>query len=124
MGDSPIQWGSEVQPKNEIQNATLGELSHLHQLTKLDLCILNVIVFPKNLFLDMLDSYKIVIGDLELLLEGDFMMAKKYEASRALVLQLKQGIDIHTHLGIKMLLRRVQKLLIGQLIALIMPFMS
>ena len=79
----------EVQVNCEIQNATLVKLSHLHYLINLDVCILDSTIFLRNLFLDELDSYKIVIGDPELLFEGDLVMPKKYEVSRALVLWLK-----------------------------------
>ncbi|TKY63988.1 Disease resistance protein RPS2 [Spatholobus suberectus] len=47
---------------------------------------------------------------------GDFRMPDKYEASRSLALQLKDGDDnIHSQKGIKLLFKRVENLLLGEL---------
>ncbi|XP_061355905.1 uncharacterized protein LOC133300390 [Gastrolobium bilobum] len=106
-----IQWNIEGQT-NQSKNASLSELRHLNQLTALDIQIPNVAHLSNNLFLDKLNSYKIVIGDLNEYLETDFKMPEKYERSRFLAIQLKEGFDIHSQMGIQMLCVGVENLLL------------
>ncbi|XP_061340164.1 probable disease resistance protein At4g27220 [Gastrolobium bilobum] len=114
MRNTSIQWNIEGQA-NQNQNASLSELRHLNQLTTLDIQIPNVAHWPNNLFFDKLNSYKIVIGDLNEHLEMDFKMPEKYEASRFLAVRLKVDFDIHSQKGIKMLFDRVENLLLEDL---------
>ncbi|KAK7292732.1 hypothetical protein RJT34_15584 [Clitoria ternatea] len=100
---------------NQSQVSFLSELKHLHQLKVVDICIPCVAVLPRDLFFDKLNDYKIVIGDFRMLSVGDFRMPYKYEAFRSLALQLKEGTDIHSQKGIKLLFKRVENLLLGEL---------
>ncbi|XP_054818936.1 probable disease resistance protein At4g27220 isoform X1 [Prosopis cineraria] len=106
-----VKWKSEG---NRSGNAILAELRYLHQLKSLDICILDAASLPWNLFLDNLDSYKIVIGNFKTLSVGDFNMSNKDENSRALALQIKERNHIHTHKAIKLLFKKVEKLLLGE----------
>ncbi|XP_057720697.1 uncharacterized protein LOC130935134 [Arachis stenosperma] len=100
---------------NQSQVSILSELKQLHQLKLVDMCLPNAEVLPTDVFFDKLDDYKIVIGDFKMLSISDFKMPNKYEASRTLALQLRSGINIHTLKGIKMLFKRVENLLLGEL---------
>ncbi|KAH1204725.1 putative disease resistance protein [Glycine max] len=101
---------------NRSRFSFLPELKHLHQLKVVDLCIPCAEVLPKDLFFDKLNDYKIVIGGFETLLVGDFRMPNKYEAFRSLALQLKDRTDnIHSQTGMKLLFKRVENLLLGEL---------
>ncbi|XP_029130557.1 uncharacterized protein LOC109815153 isoform X3 [Cajanus cajan] len=105
-----------VKETNQSQISFLSELKHLHQLKVVDLCIPCATVLPKDLFFDKLNDYKIVIGEFKVLLVGDFRMPNKYEEFRSLALQLKDGTDnIHSQKGIKLLFRKVENLLLGEL---------
>ncbi|KAK7274598.1 hypothetical protein RIF29_15694 [Crotalaria pallida] len=114
MRNTPIKWKVDGQA-NLSENASLSELRHLNKLTTLDIQILDVSHLPDNLFFDKLYSYKIVIGVLDAYLETDFKIPEKYEASRFLGLHLKDGCDIHSQKGIKMLFDRVENLLLEEL---------
>ncbi|KAL2336076.1 hypothetical protein Fmac_010522 [Flemingia macrophylla] len=96
------------------QKSFLFELKHLHQLKVVDLSISCAAVFPKELFFDNLNDYKIVIGDIEVLLSGNFKMPNKYEPIRSLALQLETD-NIHSLKGIKLLFKTVQNLLLGEI---------
>ncbi|XP_054819601.1 uncharacterized protein LOC129318709 isoform X2 [Prosopis cineraria] len=110
-----VKWESEGEG-SQIGNAILAELSHLFRLKNLDISISSsASVLPRNLFLKKLDSYKIVIGEFETLSVGDFKMPGKDEASRVLALKINENNLIHSQKGIKMLFRRVEKLLLGEL---------
>ncbi|XP_022635603.1 uncharacterized protein LOC106759214 isoform X1 [Vigna radiata var. radiata] len=114
MQDSLIQW--ETEENIQSQNGSLCELRHLNQLRNLDIHIQNVVHVPRNFFLDELDSYKIIIGESKMLTEGDFKIPNKYEMVKLLALNLKEGIAIHTETWIKMLLKDVEYLWLGELI--------
>ncbi|WVZ07080.1 hypothetical protein V8G54_020426 [Vigna mungo] len=114
MRDSLIRW--ETEENIQSQNGSLCELSHLNQLRNLDIHIQNVVCVPQNLFFDELDSYKIIIGEFNMLTEGEFKIPDKYEVVKLLVLNLKEGIDIHSEIWIKMLLKSVEYLWLGELI--------
>jgi len=114
MRDSLILW--QTKENIQSQNASLSELRHLNQLRNLDLHIQNVTHVPQNLFFDKLDSYKIVIGEFNMLTEGEFKIPDKYEVVKLLVLNLKKGIDIHSETWVKMLFKSVEYLLLGELI--------
>lgn len=100
---------------NQSQISFLSQLKHLHQLRVVDLSIPSTTVLPRDLFFDRLTDYKIVIGDFKMLSSGDFRMPNKYEALRSLALQLTDGADIHSQKGIKLLFKRVENLLLGEL---------
>ncbi|BAT83721.1 hypothetical protein VIGAN_04091900 [Vigna angularis var. angularis] len=114
MRDSLIRW--ETEENIQSQNGSLCELSRLNQLRNLDIHIQNVVCVPQNLFFDELDSYKIIIGEFNMLTEGEFKIPDKYEVVKLLVLNLKEGIDIHSEIWIKMLLKNVEYLWLGELI--------
>jgi Leucine-rich repeat (LRR) protein len=114
MRNTLIQWVVKEQTC-ESENASLSELRNLNQLTTLDIQIPNVAHLPKNLFFDQLYSYKIVIGDLNAYSEMDFKIPEKYELSRFLAIQLKDGFDIHSLMGIKMLFEKVEYLFLEDL---------
>ncbi|CAJ1816601.1 unnamed protein product [Sphenostylis stenocarpa] len=103
--------------KEEIlsKNVCLCELRHLNQLRSLDIHIPSVAHFPQNLFFDKLDSYKIVIGEINMLSVGEFKIPDKYEAVKFLALNLKDGINIHSEKRIKILFKKVEYLLLGEL---------
>ncbi|CAJ1816642.1 unnamed protein product [Sphenostylis stenocarpa] len=112
MRDSLILW--EAEGNIQSQNASLSELRHLNQLRNLDIHIQSVALVPPNLFFDKLDSYKIVIGKLNILTDGEFEIPDKYEMVKLLVLNLKEGIDIHSEIWVKMLFKSVEYLLLGK----------
>ncbi|XP_052724019.1 putative disease resistance protein At4g19050 [Vigna angularis] len=109
MRNTLIQWEDEEQTC-QSKTALLSDLKHLNQLTTLDIQIPNVLYLPKNLFFDKLDSYKIAIGDLSSFLETGFQMPEIYETLKFLAVQLVNGSDIHSLLGIKMLFEGVENL--------------
>lgn len=109
MRNTLSQWEDEEQTR-QSKIALLSDLKHLNQLTTLDIQIPNVSYLPRNLFFDKLYSYKIVIGDLSSFLETDFKMPEKYETLKFLAVQLKNGSDIHSLKGIKMLFEGVENL--------------
>jgi len=109
MRNTLIQWEDEEQTR-QSKIALLSDLNHLNQLTTLDIQIPNVSYLPKNLYFDKLDSYKIVIGDLSSFLETGFQMPEKYETLKFLAVQLENGSDIHSLMGIKMLFEGVENL--------------
>ncbi|KAG4922372.1 hypothetical protein JHK86_051185 [Glycine max] len=113
MRDSLILWKAEENIQS--QKAILSELRHLNQLQNLDVHIQSVSHFPQNLFLDMLDSYKIVIGEFNMLKEGEFKIPDMYDQAKFLALNLKEGIDIHSETWVKMLFKSVEYLLLGEL---------
>ncbi|XP_027906484.1 uncharacterized protein LOC114166030 [Vigna unguiculata] len=109
MRNTSIQWEDEDQSR-QSKITLLSDLKHLNQLTALDIQIPNVSYLPKNLFFDNLYSYKIIIGDLSSFSETDFKMPEKYEMIKFLAIQLKNGSDIHSLKGIKMLFEGVENL--------------
>jgi Leucine-rich repeat (LRR) protein len=114
MRNTFIHW--EVKEHtSESKHASLSELMHLDQLTTLDIQIPHAVHLPKNLFFDKLYNYKIVIGDLNAISDIVFKIPEKYETSRFLAIQLKDGFDIHSQRGIKMLFERVEHLFLGDL---------
>ncbi|KAG4925497.1 hypothetical protein JHK87_051037 [Glycine soja] len=113
LRDSLILW--EAEENIQSQNASLSELRHLNQLQNLDVHIQSVSHFPQNLFLDMLDSYKIVIGEFNMLTEGEFKIPDMYDKAKFLALNLKEDIDIHSETWVKMLFKSVEYLLLGEL---------
>ncbi|KAJ1426838.1 P-loop containing nucleoside triphosphate hydrolase [Sesbania bispinosa] len=98
-----------------LWEASLSELRHLNQLRTLEIHISSVAHFPENLFFDKLDSYKIVIGEFNMLLVGEFKIPDKYEALKFLALNLEDGMNIHSKKWVKMLFKRVENLLLGEL---------
>ncbi|KAG4922369.1 hypothetical protein JHK86_051182 [Glycine max] len=113
MRDSLILW--EAEENIQSQKASLSELRHLNHLRNLDVHIQSVSHFPQNLFLDMLDSYKIVIGEFNMLTEGEFKIPDMYDKAKFLALNLKEGIDIHSETWVKMLFKSVEYLFLGEL---------
>ncbi|XP_027351357.1 uncharacterized protein LOC113862472 [Abrus precatorius] len=113
MRDNLILW--ETEHKIQSENASLSELRHLNQLRSLEIHIPSVVHFPQNLFFDKLDSYKIIIGEFNILTVGEFKMPDKYESVKFLALHLKEGIDIHSEKWVKMLFKGVENLLLGEL---------
>ncbi|ESW11930.1 hypothetical protein PHAVU_008G071200 [Phaseolus vulgaris] len=114
--DSPILWEAEENIKSG--NASISELRNLNQLQNLDIYIQSSGHFPRNLFFDNLNSYKIVIGEfnfLNLNKVGEFKVPDRYEEVKFLALNLEQGIDIHSEKWVKMLLKNVECLLLGEL---------
>ncbi|WVZ06064.1 hypothetical protein V8G54_019410 [Vigna mungo] len=105
----------ETNEEIQSKNASLSELRHLKQLRSLDIHIPSVSRFPQNLFFDKLDSYKIIIGEINMLSVGEFKIPDKYEVVKFLALNLKDGINIHSEKWIKMLFKRVEYLLLGEL---------
>ncbi|KAL2336508.1 hypothetical protein Fmac_010954 [Flemingia macrophylla] len=101
--------------KKKSQSPFLSELKPLVHLKVLDLCIPCFACFPEDLYFDQLNDYKIVIGHFKILSVGDFRMLNEYETSRSLALQLEDDIDIHCNNGIKLLFKRVESLLLGEL---------
>ncbi|KAL3009019.1 hypothetical protein AAZX31_07G062800 [Glycine max] len=102
--------------RNQCQISFLSELKHLHQLHVVDLSIPCAQFFPKELFFDKLNDYKIEIGNFKTLSVGDFRMPNKYEKFKSLALELKDDTDnIHSQKGIKLLFKRVENLLLGEL---------
>ncbi|KHN08003.1 Putative disease resistance protein [Glycine soja] len=107
---------SEEGERNQSQNSFISELKHLHQLQVVDLSIPCAEFFPKELFFDNLSDYKIEIGNFKTLSAGDFRMPNKYENFKSLALELKDDTDnIHSQKGIKLLFKRVENLLLGEL---------
>ncbi|RDY12350.1 putative disease resistance protein, partial [Mucuna pruriens] len=113
MRDSMILW--KAKENGQSKNASLSELRHLNQLRTLDIHIQSVAHFPPNLFFDKLDSYKIVMGELNMLSVGEFKIPDKYEVVKFLALNLTEGIDIHALKWVKMLFKSVEYLLLGEL---------
>ncbi|TKY65522.1 disease resistance protein [Spatholobus suberectus] len=113
MRDSLIVWEAEENIPSE--NASLSELRELNQLRNLDIHIQSVAHFPQNLFFDKLDSYKIVIGEFNMLTVGEFKIPDKYKVAKFLALNQKEGIDIHSEKWVKMLITSVEYLLLGEL---------
>ncbi|KAG4922374.1 hypothetical protein JHK86_051187 [Glycine max] len=113
MRDSLILW--EAEENIQSQKASLSELRHLNHLRNLDVHIQSVSHFPQNLFLDMLDSYNIVIGEFNMLTEGEFKIPDMYDKAKFLALNLKEGIDIHSETWVKMLFKSVEYLFLGEL---------
>ncbi|XP_068488939.1 uncharacterized protein [Phaseolus vulgaris] len=114
--DSLILWEAEENIKSG--NASMSELRNLNQLQNLDIRIQSSGHFPRNLFFDNLNSYKIFIGEFNLLnlpKVGEFKVPDKYEEVKFLALNLKEGIDIHSEKWVKMLLKNVECLLLGEL---------
>ncbi|KAL5160128.1 Disease resistance protein [Glycine soja] len=102
--------------RNHCQISFLSELKHLHQLHVVDLSIPCAQFFPKELFFDKLNDYKIEIGNFKTLSVGDFRMPNKYEKFKSLALELKDDTDnIHSQKGIKLLFKTVENLLLGEL---------
>ncbi|KAG5036940.1 hypothetical protein JHK86_017780 [Glycine max] len=102
--------------RNHNQISFLSELKHLHQLQVVDLSIPCAEAFPDELFFDNLTDYKIEIGNFKTLSVGDFRMPNKYEKFKSLALKLKDDTDnIHSQKGIKLLFKRVENLLLGEL---------
>ena len=107
---------SEEGERNQSQISFISELKHLHQLQVVDLSIPCAEVFPKELFFDNLSDYKIEIGNFKTLSIRDFRMPNKYEKFKSLALELKDDTDnIHSQKGIKLLFKRVENLLLGEL---------
>ncbi|KAK7374191.1 hypothetical protein VNO80_07618 [Phaseolus coccineus] len=105
-------------PAENIQslNTTLSELMQLNQLRTLDIHIPSVANFLQNMFFDKLDSYKIVIGEPNVLSQLEFKVLDKYEAVKFLALNLRgHCINIHSEKWIKMLFKNVEHLLLGDL---------
>ncbi|WVZ17279.1 hypothetical protein V8G54_010261 [Vigna mungo] len=105
---------SLITEESKGQNAFLSELMNLHQLKVVDLSIPCVSIMPNPLFFDMLKDYKIEIGDFEMISVGEYMMTNRYEELKVLALQSNDDIDIHSHKGIKLLLKTTQSLLLGK----------
>ncbi|KAG5036938.1 hypothetical protein JHK86_017778 [Glycine max] len=102
--------------RNHCQISFLSELKHLHQLHVMDLSIPCAQFFPKELFFDKLNDYKIEIGNFKTLSVGDFRMPNKYEKFKSLALELKDDTNnIHSQKGIKLLFKTVENLLLGEL---------
>ncbi|KAL5144127.1 putative disease resistance protein [Glycine soja] len=102
--------------RNQSQISFLFELKHLHQLQVVDLSIPCAEAFPDELFFDNLTDYKIEIGNFKTLSIRDFRMPNKYEKFKSLALELKDDTDnIHSQKGIKLLFKRVENLLLGEL---------
>jgi len=114
--DNLILWEAEENMKSE--NASLSELRHLNHLQNLEIHIQSFAHFPQNLFLDKLNSYKIVIGEfnlLNLLTVGKFKIPEKYEEVKFLALNLNENVDIHSKKWVKMFFKSVECLLLGEL---------
>ncbi|XP_068488956.1 uncharacterized protein [Phaseolus vulgaris] len=114
--DNLILW--EAEENINSGNARMSELRNLNQLQNLDIHIQSSGHFPRNLFFDNLKSYKIVIGEFNLLnlnKVGEFKVPDKYEEVKFLALNLEEGIDIHSEKWVKMLLKNVECLLLGEL---------
>ncbi|KAK7395380.1 hypothetical protein VNO78_15933 [Psophocarpus tetragonolobus] len=105
----------EAEENIQSQNASLSELRHLNELRNLDIRIQSLAHFPQNLFFDKLDSYNIVIGEVNMLTAAEFKIPDKYEAVKLLALNLKEDIDIHSEKWIKMLFKGVEYLLLGEI---------
>ncbi|KAH1240877.1 putative disease resistance protein [Glycine max] len=102
--------------RNQSQISFLFELKHLHQLQVVDLSIPCAEAFPDELFFDNLTDYKIEIGNFKILSIRDFRMPNMYEKFKSLALELKDDTDnIHSQKGIKLLFKRVENLLLGEL---------
>ncbi|KAL2336159.1 hypothetical protein Fmac_010605 [Flemingia macrophylla] len=99
---------------SQRQISFLSELKHLHRLKVVDLSIPCAAVFPKDLFFENLNDYKIVIGDIKVFSSGDFKMPNKYVPFRSLALQLETD-NIHSLKGIKLLFKTVENLLMGEI---------
>ncbi|KAL5160924.1 Disease resistance protein [Glycine soja] len=107
---------SEEGERDQSQISFMSELKHLHQLQVVDLSIPCAQFFPKELFFDKLNDYKIEIGNFKTLSDGDFRMPNKYEKFKSLALELKDDThNIHSQKGIKLLFKRVENLLLGEL---------
>ncbi|XP_019443819.1 PREDICTED: probable disease resistance protein At4g27220 isoform X2 [Lupinus angustifolius] len=107
MENTFIQWEDE---ERKGKNACLGELSHLHQLTFLEVMIHDASVLPKGLFIfGQLEKYRIFIGDDCKWSSGNGTISK--------TLKLNQGKtkNIHLHIGIKLLLSNVEELCLTNL---------
>ncbi|KAI4353834.1 hypothetical protein L6164_002757 [Bauhinia variegata] len=81
----------------------------------LDIYIPDLYVFPKNLYFHALDYYMITVGDFKVFLEEGFKMPDPYDVSRTLALHLKEGNNIHSQKGIKLLFKTVENLFLGKL---------
>jgi Leucine-rich repeat (LRR) protein len=109
MRNTFVEW--EFQGRtNQSEKASLSELGHVNQFTNLDIQIPNAALLPKNMFFNKRSSYKIVIGDLNADTEINLKMPEKFEASRYLAIHLKEGFDIHSRKGVKLLFETVQHL--------------
>ncbi|ESW11926.1 hypothetical protein PHAVU_008G070800 [Phaseolus vulgaris] len=114
--DSLILW--EAEETINSANASMSELRKLNQLQNLDIHIQSSGHFSRNLFFDNLNSYKIFVGEFNLLnlnKVGEFKVPDKYEEVKFLALNLEEGIDIHSEKWVKMLLKNVECLLLGEL---------
>ncbi|CAL0326475.1 unnamed protein product [Lupinus luteus] len=107
MENTFIQWEDEERKGN---NACLGELGHLHQLTILEVMIQDASVLPKDLFIfGQLEKYRIFICDDCEWSSGNGTISK--------TLKLNQGKtkNIHLDKGIKLLLSNVEELCLTNL---------
>ncbi|KAI4353828.1 hypothetical protein L6164_002753 [Bauhinia variegata] len=105
MRNNTVEW--EIGGKT---NASLAELSHLHQLKALDMQIPDLDAFPKNAFFQALDYYMITVGDFKMFSVEGFKMPDQYKASRTLALHLKEGNNnIHSQKRIKLLFSQSER---------------
>ncbi|KAJ7942914.1 Disease resistance protein [Quillaja saponaria] len=102
VGNSFIQWGAEGQ-SNGTHNASVNELRDLPNLSSLEIHIPNASLFPKTLFLDKLERYRISVGD-------SWSCSSEYPTSRILKLQLNKCTGFRLENGIKMLFKTVEQL--------------
>ncbi|KAI4353808.1 hypothetical protein L6164_002734 [Bauhinia variegata] len=109
MRNSLVEW------EQVKSNASLSELSHLQKLKALDMHIPDLDALPKNVFFHVLDYYMITFGDFKMFLEEGFKMPDQYEESRTMALHLKEGNNIHSRKGIKLLFKTVENLFLGNL---------
>ncbi|KAK9042278.1 hypothetical protein V6N11_017355 [Hibiscus sabdariffa] len=96
-----------------FDNAQRAELSNLSSLSALDEYIPNAQIMPQDLFLRMLERYKIAIGphgrDYSLLQSiDDNNFFTKSKASKSLVLEIDIGNGLQN--GMKMLVKKAEEL--------------
>ncbi|KAJ7949933.1 Disease resistance protein [Quillaja saponaria] len=108
MRNSDIHWvvqGSSNE-SNTCSDGILGELSSLHSLKALEIHFRDLGLLPSHLCFENLRRYKILIGD-------GWNWPGKFVFSKTLKLKLKK--NIHRVAAIKMLLKTVEELYLGEL---------
>ncbi|WCJ19645.1 Disease resistance protein (CC-NBS-LRR class) family [Euphorbia peplus] len=93
--------GWEIEGVDGQRNASLVELKILSHLTTLFIHVPHTKMLPEDLFSDKLLNYRIAVGGIWYINEGDFF-------SRAL--KLKLDSNIHLDRGIQVLLKRAERL--------------
>jgi Leucine-rich repeat (LRR) protein len=104
MGNSFVQWEAEG-----LNNASLAELKNLSHLITLEIHILDASNLPKDLLLEKLERYVILVGDV-----WDWPK-NRGEASRILKLKLNTSFQSEVGIQLMLLMKRTENLYLDEL---------